>query len=244
MQDVANRGDILKLLMFESSAASKELVTLKEYVSTLPEGSKEIYLFIAQNREAAMHSAYMEPFIKQNIPVLLSYNRMDELLLPFLNEYEGLKIVRIEDARLSKTEADSDAALPMESFILSVLGQQVASAKRATRSFGMPFLIVDHTANTLSMRYLADFLRDEAKAEQESPSPMPASMPPVTIEFNPDHPVLKGAMNVKESQPEVADLLLKQAFDMALMEAGLMEKVHPVVKRMDAMMNMLVQKMM
>lgn len=246
LQDPVNKKDIINLLMFECSGSNpNSLISLKDYTSMLPEGHSEIYIYITQNRDSAMNSSYMESFLKKGIPVLLSYNRMDELLLPSLDEYDGKKFVRIEDVKSNVIENKDDTTtqgddLVAEDYIKSILGTQVSHAKPATRTFTPPFLIVDHTASSMSMKYFAELLREHSGEGGEESTKAP--IPPVQLEFNKTHPVILGILRIKDQKPELASLLVKQSFDMALMEAGLMEQVHPVIKRMDTLLSALINK--
>ena len=90
-EDFVNREKIAKLLRFSSSylGLPAQTVSLDEYVSRMKPGQKKIYYIIADTFNADKASPHLEIFHKNNIEVLLLYDRIDEWLVGYLAEYEG-----------------------------------------------------------------------------------------------------------------------------------------------------------
>jgi HSP90 family molecular chaperone len=70
VQDSNNRNQLLDLVRFESSLRKpKELVSLADYVSRMPEDQKDIYYFVGHSYESSLTSPYIEPFLKKGYEV-------------------------------------------------------------------------------------------------------------------------------------------------------------------------------
>ena len=256
------KQDIMNLLLFETSYSGDQpgmMASLKDYVSKMKEDQKEIYVCLAKNRETALASPYYEPFEKRGLPVLFSYDVMDEFLVGALGEYEGFKFVRIEDAKIkADVDANSSSADGQQATVLtpeqsealttwfsSVLGTQlVKSVKMTERFMSHPGLIVDHAMHSMTMKYFKQMMAAQGGGEDDPSSNMNAfKNPPVDLELNPKHPVIQKLLSIKESQPELAVLIAQQIFDNALIQAGLWEDAQPTVTRINSLLTTLISKL-
>lgn len=88
-------GDRLRdLCLFPSTFSEDESkpVTLKDYVSRMPEAQKEIYYLSADSYEAARNSPVLETFAQHGFEVLFFIDPMDEFFVERVREYEGKKL--------------------------------------------------------------------------------------------------------------------------------------------------------
>ena len=99
---------------------------------------------------------------------------------------------------------------------------------RLTKS---PALVVDHESGAVRrMMSLVDTSHGDA----------PAALPPVKLVINPDHSILKGAV---EMGGEVAEKVVEQVLENAVVTAGLGDgSVGGCVERIEWMMEKLVEK--
>ena len=254
-----HKKEMLSLLMFESSYNNANTyTTLKEYISQMKEGQSHIYICLAKSRQTALASPYYEPFQKKDIPVLFSYESIDEFLIGALDKFEGFSFVRIEDAKMDflkdeststeseKSSLDVDQETALKTWYSSVLGSRVKSIKITERYMTQPVLIVDHAMHSMTMKYFKQFMSAQsattAEAGQDADSMKMFQTPPVDFELNPKHPLIQQLVFLKDKEPELAKELANQLFDNALIQAGLMEETQPMISRLNALLTTLVTK--
>ena len=94
--DRDNAELILSLSRFDSSFGDQ--ISLDTYLEKMKPDQKTIYYFLVQNRELALQSPYMEPFVKNEVPVLYISINVEEMLFRQLGEYKKFNFVNIESA--------------------------------------------------------------------------------------------------------------------------------------------------
>jgi len=90
--DYENRGRILPLLLFQSSADAGRLTTLKDYVERMMESQDEIYYLTGESRTVVENSPHLEAFKERGYEVLYLTEPVDELLVQSLWDYEGKQL--------------------------------------------------------------------------------------------------------------------------------------------------------
>ncbi len=90
--DLENKNKIVPLLLFESTNDKEKLTTLKEYITRMKDGQKEIYCIAADSRVIAENSPQIEVLKNYGYEVLFIYNPIDEAVLQNISEVEGKKI--------------------------------------------------------------------------------------------------------------------------------------------------------
>lgn len=105
-EDFTNRERIAKLLRFASthSDTNAQTVSFDDYIKRMKQDQKKIYYMSAETFIAAKSSPHLEIFRKNNIEVLLMYDRIDEWFLSHLAEYAGkpLQSVAKGDVKLDE----------------------------------------------------------------------------------------------------------------------------------------------
>ncbi len=92
--DWENGEKLRELVMFPSTKSddAAELTTLKEYVSRMPEGQKDIYYISADTFDAARNSPILETFRKHGYEVLFFVDPVDEFFAERVREYDGKQL--------------------------------------------------------------------------------------------------------------------------------------------------------
>ena len=80
---------IVPLLLFESSADSERLTTLKDYVSRMKDGQDTIYYITGESRSIVENSPLMEGFNRKGYEVLFLTDPIDEFVVDRLSVFEG-----------------------------------------------------------------------------------------------------------------------------------------------------------
>ncbi|KAM6114109.1 heat shock protein 75 kDa, mitochondrial [Pterocles gutturalis] len=246
-QDV--KEDIAKLLRYESSALpAGQLTGLTDYASRMKAGSRNIYYLCAPNRHLAEHSPYFEAMKKKDMEVLFCYEQFDELTLLHLREFDKKKLISVETdivvdhykeekfeescpaaERLTEKEAED-----LMAWMRNALGSRVTGVKVTTRLDTHPAMIT-----VLEMGAARHFLRMQqlAKTQEER-----AQLLQPTLEINTGHALIKKLNELKDSQPDLAQLLLDQIYENAMITAGLNEDPRPMVSRLNELLTRILEK--
>uniref|UniRef100_A0ABM5EZG0 Heat shock protein 75 kDa, mitochondrial n=1 Tax=Pogona vitticeps TaxID=103695 RepID=A0ABM5EZG0_9SAUR len=246
-QDV--KEDIAKLLRYESSALpAGQLTSLPEYASRMPAGSRSIYYLSAPNRHLAEHSPYYEAMKKKNVEVLFCYEQFDELTLLHLREFEKKKLMSVEtdivvdhykEEKFEESRSAEECLSPQDAedlmaWMRNALGSRVAAIKVTPRLDTHPAMIT-----VLEMGAARHFLRMQqlAKTSEER-----AQILQPTLEINTGHALIKKLNQLRASQPDLAQMLLDQIYDNAMMAAGLSEDPRPMVSRLNELLTKALEK--
>ncbi|NXH14524.1 TRAP1 protein, partial [Bucco capensis] len=246
-QDV--KEDIAKLLRYESSALpAGQLTSLPDYASRMKAGSRNIYYLCAPNRHLAEHSPYFEAMKKKDMEVLFCYEQFDELTLLHLREFDKKKLISVETDivvdhyKEEKFEESHPAAERLTekdagdlmAWMKNALGSRVTDVKVTTRLDTHPAMIT-----VLEMGAARHFLRMQqlAKTQEER-----AQLLQPTLEVNTGHALIKKLNELKDSQPDLAQLLLDQIYENAMIAAGLNEDPRPMVSRLNELLTRILEK--
>ncbi|KAM9179067.1 heat shock protein 75 kDa, mitochondrial [Mergus octosetaceus] len=246
-QDV--KEDIAKLLRYESSALpAGQLTSLTEYASRMKAGSRNIYYLCAPNRHLAEHSPYFEAMKKKDMEVLFCYEQFDELTLLHLREFDKKKLISVEtdivvdhykednfeESRPAAERLTEREAGDLMAWMRNVLGSRVTDVKVTTRLDTHPAMIT-----VLEMGAARHFLRMQqlAKTQEER-----AQLLQPTLEINTGHALIKKLNELKDSQPDLAQMLLDQIYENAMIAAGLNEDPRPMVSRLNELLTKILEK--
>ncbi|HET7663993.1 MAG TPA: molecular chaperone HtpG, partial [Rhodanobacteraceae bacterium] len=211
VEDPNNRERIAKLLRFASTKGegAAQNVSLDDYLGRMKADQTDIWYVTADGYKAAVGSPQLETFKAKDIEVLLMYDRIDEWMLGYLNEYEGKPLKNVAKGELPLSEADKKqqeeadkAAEPLVKKIKDLLGDAVEGVKVSARLTDSPSCLV--LAEHDMAPHLAALLR-------EAGQPVPESKP--TLEVNPQHPLVQRVQSEADAdtQRDIAQLLLDQA---------------------------------
>ncbi|KAJ1097625.1 hypothetical protein NDU88_002742 [Pleurodeles waltl] len=246
-QDV--KEDIGKLLRFESSALPPgQLTSFTEYASRMQAGSRNIYYQCSPNRHLAEHSPYFEAMKQKNTEVLFCYEQFDELTLLHLREFDKKKLISVEtdivvdhykeekfeDSRPGTERLSEKEAEDLLAWMRNGLGTRITNVKVTPRLDTHPAMIT-----VLEMGAARHFLRTQqlAKTSEER-----AQIMQPTLEINTGHPLIKKLGQLRDSEPDLAQLLLEQIYENAMITAGLNDDPRPMVSRLNELLTKALEK--
>jgi molecular chaperone HtpG len=235
--DFTHRDQLLKLLRFESSfTGEKENTSLGDYLSRAPEGQKEIYYLSGASRNAIETGPYYEAFKARNIEVLFLLEPIDEFVMNHARSFEEKNFVSADndaidldaiapDTETEKPEALEDSACSeLCTFLKEQLGDEVEEVSASDRLVGSPAMIVNaDKAMTSQMRKMMRAMQQQGGVEDKEP--------PVKLQINPRHPLIKNLASLCEGDGELAQLISSQILDNARMAAGLLEDPAAMLQR-------------
>jgi len=261
--DFEHKGDIAKLLRFESSRLGPgEMTSLDDYISRCTPDQKKVYYLTAPSRALAESSAYYEIFQDSETEVLFMYSPIDDFVMTNLAEYNGRQLVTAETAAVDELESkksddgdddggdedtsssedaarlSGDDAKALSEWMKTTLGDdRVAEVRTTDRLRSSPAIVVDHESG--SLRRMMKMVEHQSNVSGESPLNF---LPKQTLEINPAHPVIRGIQRTRLVDPSRATLVTEQIFDNALITAGLMDDSRQMLPRLNALMEMALGK--
>lgn len=207
------KEEISKLLKYETSRLpAEERSTLPEYISRMAEDQKEIYYLAAPSRELAEASPYFESLKKRDVEVLFCYETYDEVVLMQLREFGNKKLMSVEkEMRQDKSEVvyDSESgglrkseAKELLDWIKKVLAGRCWHVKSTSRLESHPCVVTVEEMSSARHFVKTQFSQIGEDARYSLLQPQ--------LEINPNHPLIFKMNKLRESDPEVAELLARQ----------------------------------
>jgi molecular chaperone HtpG len=240
--DYTHRDQLLGLLRYESSYTEEGKTTsLSDYLSRAPEGQKEIYYLYGLSRASIESGPYIEAFKARNIEVLYLYEPIDEFVMNHARAFEKKNFVSADndeidlDAIAPETETEKGEALEADvstalcAFIKEKLGSEVSEVSASERLVGSPAMIVNADKQmTAQMRKMMKAMQQKSGG---SDIPGMGAEPPVKLQVNPRHPLIKNLAALHAGNGELAGLISQQLLDNARIAAGLLEDPSKMVQR-------------
>ncbi|CAG9322055.1 unnamed protein product [Blepharisma stoltei] len=213
-EDTTNRVKIAELLRYHTSKSGDDMISLKEYVSRMKEGQKDIYYITGESRQSVANSPFIEALKKKNYEVIYMVDPIDEYAVQQLKEFDGKKLKSITKEGLDLDQSEEEKKAFEESkaqfeglckLIKDVLGDKVEKVMVGSRISDSPCVLVTGeygwTAN-MERIMKAQALRDSStSAYMQSKK---------TMEINPKHPIvvkLKAKSDEDKSDKTVKDLI-------------------------------------
>lgn len=238
--DYEHRGELGKLLRFESSASEPgTMISLEEYVGRMKEGQDKIYYINGPSRVAVEYGPYVEMFKKRGIEIFYTLEPIDDFVLNHLGEYDGKKLVSADRADLSLPESTGTASEPetKESgeplgaavltslcrWMKEVLGDRIQEVKSSSRLVDSPAMIVNVDG------YMTSSMERVLKASGQGEAFGMGSKK--DMEINATSPLIKKLAALRESDADFAKDVVEQLYDNAMIQAGLLVDPMVMVRR-------------
>jgi molecular chaperone HtpG len=238
--DYEHRGELGKLLRFESSASEPgAMISLDEYVGRMQEGQDKIYYINGPSRVAVEYGPYVEMFKKRGVEIFYTLEPIDDFVLNHLGEYNGKKLVSADRADLSLPESTETASEPetKESgeplgaavltslcrWMKEVLGDRIQEVKSSSRLVDSPAMIVNVDG------YMTSSMERILKASGQGEAFGMGSKK--DMEINATSPLIKKLAALRESDADFAKDVVEQLYDNAMIQAGLLVDPMVMVRR-------------
>lgn len=235
-EDINNQKFIAQLLRFSSlnQNSPTQNLSLKEYIKKMNPEQKKIYFITADNYISAINSPHLEYFKEKNIDVLLLSDRVDEWMMNYLPEFEGIKFQSVSKSDITsenllnknqknKPEHETDIKNLIEN-IKNILKDRIKNVQISNRLKETPIVALTDT-NDMSTQM--------AKLFQAAGQPIPKIK--YILEINPNHQLIKKIkkINSKEKLSNWIEFLFEQS---VLAEQGSLENPHIFIKRINQLL--------
>eukprot|EP00993_Chasmostoma_nieuportense_P002836 NODE_359_length_2358_cov_2031.605110_g335_i0.p1 GENE.NODE_359_length_2358_cov_2031.605110_g335_i0~~NODE_359_length_2358_cov_2031.605110_g335_i0.p1 ORF type:complete len:488 (-),score=173.82 NODE_359_length_2358_cov_2031.605110_g335_i0:136-1599(-) len=243
-EDSQNRKKLAEFLRFPSTKSGEEMTGLKDYVTRMKEGQKEIYYITGENVKQLETSPFIESCKKRGYEVLFMTDPIDEYAMQQLKDFEDKKFVcltkegvKFEETEEEKKKKEEEKASyeNLCKLIKDVLGDKVEKVQISDRIVSSPCILV--TGEYGWSANMERIMKAQALRDASSSSYMVSKK---TMEINPQHSIVKELK--KKADEDSSDKTVKDLvwllFDTSLLTSGFSlddpsgygERIHRMIK--------------
>ncbi|ASQ29322.1 molecular chaperone HtpG [Borrelia miyamotoi] len=204
--DFDNRSKLISLIRFKSSHVDG-FISLKEYKDRMPEKQKSIYYITGGKENILKINPIVSAYKERGYETLIMDDELDEAILNFITEYDGIKLKAINKNETSNELKDENFTHMEEEFkdilikIKEILKNHVKDVSLSATLIKEPSaIIIDSTDPTYQMQKIMISMGQEVKETK-----------PI-LELNPNNKIIQNLKNLDhENLEKISTILLEEA---------------------------------
>ncbi|HAX72402.1 MAG TPA: molecular chaperone HtpG, partial [Firmicutes bacterium] len=209
----ANKDVLQDLLMFHSSK-DKSLITLDEYVSSMPEDQKHIYYATGASISRIEKLPQTEAILDQGYEILYFTDEVDEFAIKMLMNYKEKEFKSVSSADLDlnkeKDEQDTKENQGLFDQMLSALSGKVKTVRASNRLKSHPVCLANEGDISIEMEKVLNAMPDGGNVKADK-----------VLEVNVNHDVFKSLQLAFENDKDRFELFTDVLYNQALLIEGL-----------------------
>mmetsp|Transcript_15165 Transcript_15165/g.26461 ORF Transcript_15165/g.26461 Transcript_15165/m.26461 type:complete len:785 (-) Transcript_15165:106-2460(-) len=234
VEDEGNRQRLAKLLRYRSNKCnltdSSDLISLDQYMDRIKENQEYIYYHAGETLNQVRSSGFLEKLVELDYEVLYMVDPLDEHVLQYMGDYEGMKFMAVSKDNFKFAEKDQKAEKkkikpakvayqPLKDFISEKLKDRVSKVKLSARLTRSPSVI-----SAVEYGYSPHMeLMTRAQMFEGNNEMRKMMMPKQKVmEINPFHPIMVKILDLVLENPESEEALklVELVYDAALVSSG------------------------
>lgn len=213
-EDSNSRDKLAGLLRYNSTKSGDTHTSLKDYVSRMKEGQKDIYFISGESQKSVEKSLFLEQLTKKGYEVLYMCDPIDEYCMQQLKTFDDKKFVDVTKENLNielsedekaKDEEDKKTYEELCKIIKDILGNNVSKVVVSNRLHKSPCCLATGeygwSANMERIMKAQTLRNDQMMGHMGSQK---------TLELNPDNAVIKelnSKLSVDKNDKTIKDIV-------------------------------------
>lgn len=206
-----NKAVLQDLLLFKSVKQDK-YVTLKEYLTAMPEDQKFIYYATGKSVDSIKLMPQLDKVTEKGFDVLCMTDDVDEFAVKFINDYEGKQFRNVSGNDLGiEDEEAAEEYKELADYMKETLGDKVEKVRISTRIKNHPVCFTAEGDVSIEMEKVFNAMPNangQVKAKK-------------VLELNSASPVVKKLNSMFENDKEKAKELTDVLYQMACIIEGM-----------------------
>lgn len=210
----SHKDDLKDLLLFYSSK-EKKLVTLKEYVSRMPEDQKYIYYATGDSYNRIEKLPQTEAVLDKGYEILYLDEDIDEFAIKTLREYDGKEFKSVASGDLGiesddDTEEEEKGNKELFEAMKEILGSRIKNVRASKRLKSHPVCLTAEGEISIEMEKVLQAMPDNQNIQADK-----------VLEINVNHPIYESLKKAGDYDRKKLELYTNLLYNQALLIEGL-----------------------